>query len=297
MGMTLDNIRDLIVNLTGLGDTEDSTDLTRLINIAYRDVWVAYPWSERWKEAYVATVEPYQTGTVTLTNGATTCTGSGTTFPASFAASSRKIARGLSYPAYVVSYVSATSLTLARNYLEDTASGLSYILYADEYDIASDVDAIRAIRLHTTSRPRVLRATSRMQFDADHFLPDASGTPEEWCQVTDVTAGTFRIRVWPVPDDVYAMQVLYLKSITELSGDSDEPLLRESLRDIITEFALGSAYRLSSEPEKAGDATVRANDLLQKAIEREQRVQSRSWRMQPFDADRSGGRVYIDWQT
>lgn len=66
-------------------------------------------------------------GTATLTNGATTCTGSGTTFLATDAGRYIKSdVEGDWYP--IAAFVSTTSLTLGQNYLGTTAGSLSYTI-------------------------------------------------------------------------------------------------------------------------------------------------------------------------
>lgn len=81
----------------------------------------------------------YITGTVAVTNASTTVTGTGTTFTS---ANSNGFLLKLSgyNEVYRVTYVSATELTLDRAWVEATASGVSYTIYQDRIQLASDYD-------------------------------------------------------------------------------------------------------------------------------------------------------------
>jgi hypothetical protein len=79
--------------------------------------------------------EPYDTGTLTLTNASTTVTGSGTTFPTWAASGKLKIGNKVYR---ISSRTNGTTLVLATAWAEDTESGTSYTLFQDEYSLASD---------------------------------------------------------------------------------------------------------------------------------------------------------------
>lgn len=68
----------------------------------------------------------YTTGTISITNGATAVTGSGTTFTEAMVG--RYLKTGDGYWYLIASYTSATSITLDSAYLEVTVSGGSYTI-------------------------------------------------------------------------------------------------------------------------------------------------------------------------
>lgn len=81
---------------------------------------------------YLAMFDPavsnYTTGTISLTNGSATVTGSGTTF---IAGDVGKVLRVVGENTFyrISSYSSATSVTLASNYTGTTGSGKTYVIY------------------------------------------------------------------------------------------------------------------------------------------------------------------------
>lgn len=221
MARTFVQLVDDLAALLELGQQSGATERTqfkRFVNDAGRRLWSMFAWPERKKESTIVTAAEYTTGTVTVTNGSATVTGSGTTFAAAVAG--RKFALSLSGPWYRISTRdSATQVTLARNYEEPTASAQTYTIFQDEYDLATDVDVSSAMTiLYGTSNKVELKTQAEM--DAV-LVPGARGRPWCYCMVTPTTAGTRRIRFYPVPDAVYAFRSLYLRAWTDLSADAD----------------------------------------------------------------------------
>ena len=241
--------------------------IKKFINRAYRDAWVRFPWPERHAQAFLAMTAPYTTGTVTVTNGLTTVTGSGTTFP-SYGAGTVKFALSINGEWYgVATRDSATQLTLDRNYLGDTAAGVTYIVYRDIYTLASDVGSLLSLQLGAhkagwgASQP-VDRATA----EGEWGFPTTLGTPTKYV-LHDRASGVFRVRLGPeVPDDDnFAIRYSYLKDITELSGTADEPLFHEDRRDLILYGALSQAYAMHGRISESQGAAVTFERLLAQA--------------------------------
>lgn len=91
------------------------------------------------KKAYADIVNSYDTGTVSITDGATAVTGASTVWTSAMVG--RKIVVGLDGYSYTISAVgSATGLTLdlAYNGGGEDASGTTYKIYQDEYTLYGD---------------------------------------------------------------------------------------------------------------------------------------------------------------
>ncbi len=99
-----------------------------------------WPWYLR--KAYWSLQTPYTTGTITVTNASTTITGSGTTFPA-WAASGNLLIAGKVYG--VATRSSGTVLLMDDAFGGDTASGLSYVLFQDEYALPDNLYQFKGI--------------------------------------------------------------------------------------------------------------------------------------------------------
>lgn len=261
-----------------LNDTS-STTLTlikKFVNRTYRDAWDRHQWTERFKgPAFIAMTAPYVSTssiTVTVTNGSATVTGSGTTFP-SYSANTVKFALSVSGEWYgVSSRDSATQLTLDRNYLGDTASAQAFIVYQDVYNLASDVGVLltNTVAVHKNGYGGSL-PISRARAENEWAMPTGTGTPTAFI-VHDRVSGLYRIRVGPeVPsDDNFAIRYSYFKDITELSGDTDEPLFHEDKREMLLWGTLARGYLLHGRAGDARDAAAIYEGMLKKAWDREQ---------------------------
>ena len=81
MSTTYRELQDDVLRFIALSGNKDArVFVKRALNHAAETVWRSFPWRERKAAAYVNTVAPYTTGTVTVTNASTTVAGVGTTF-------------------------------------------------------------------------------------------------------------------------------------------------------------------------------------------------------------------------
>src|SRR3990167_8360090 len=125
-------------------------------------------------EGFLTTVAPYETGTVTVTNGSKTVTGDSTVFTAAMV--SRKI-RVNGEEAYyrIAAFVSTTEVTLEAPYQGDTDSTLTYSIYKDEYRLNADVDVYKILRNIEDGSSLVSGEVS--WFDIYNPTPSGEGTP------------------------------------------------------------------------------------------------------------------------
>ncbi len=124
--------------------TKTDAELLQALTDASDMLAEEHRWPHLLRRSSISTQAPYSTGTITLTSGATTCAGSGTTFPASWAATGR-ILLTTGQILEISAYNSATSLTLASAYGGDTAAGLSYTLFKNEYALPDDLFEFKQI--------------------------------------------------------------------------------------------------------------------------------------------------------
>ncbi len=100
-------------------------------------------WSFCHKKGVLAFIEPYETGTVALTNGAVGVVGTGTTFTSGMVGRKVRVDGGPEYK--IATFTDTTHMDLDRNYTADTDSGLSYVIFQNEYSLASDTKYIRKL--------------------------------------------------------------------------------------------------------------------------------------------------------
>lgn len=284
MALTLATIRNHVLAMLDVDDSDASSKVTDYINMSARDIWLAHPWRERRAEATITTVAPYSTGTVS-TSGATV-TGSGTTFPAATAAGLARFAKSYSDPWYTVTTRdSATQLTLSESYAETALSGATYTLYQDVYELASGVDTLIDLRLLKASDDGPLRTLHERVLDEGATLPGLADHPTHYSMIaSNATTAVKRVRLWPVPDAVYRVKYRYLKAYTDMSADGDECVVPESRRDLIICGALRWGYRLKDEYRKAQTEDARFEALLRMHWQRERDHAPLAGRLRRFDS-------------
>lgn len=126
----------------------------------------------------IETLASYSTGTVSITAGDTTVTGSGTTFTAAMVG--RKIQLGADLNSYqILKYTSAVSIEIDRPYTGTAQSGVAYVIYQDIYAIPPTIGEIVDVR-----RPGAGRFLERKSLAFLHSrYPDpraSSGEPTIW---------------------------------------------------------------------------------------------------------------------
>src|SRR5882672_9732395 len=99
------------MSLMGMANLNQA-DVTLLLNKAQREEVEAWDWSFLQTNIIINAVTPISTGTVTITQGSTTVTGSGTAFPTTADKWWIRVGATLTTPV-IASYVSATQLLLS----------------------------------------------------------------------------------------------------------------------------------------------------------------------------------------
>lgn len=267
---------------------EDEATIKRALNWAGRYIWTSCPWPERKAVTVLTTKAPYSTGTATFTENSASVTGSGTTW-SSF--SGRKMATGYNAPFYRISAnASTTAITLARSYIEDTASGSDYVVYQDEYDTASTVDTILSAHLLVNQTTGPALFVSEERIDSEVTIQAYAGKPTTVGLCIPTTTGTPRIRVTPVPDDVYALEVKYLKAWVDLSAASDTPVLDSNKESLLISVALLFAQRPSDN--RVMMDYDRADKLIDEYFRKNKSMAPMTFRKRRFDERGSQDWVY-----
>lgn len=249
MALTFGALQDELAVVVGSGMNSDDdmrVSFKRWLNQAFRMIAYAYPWDDMRAEQRIATVAPYTTGTATFTLDSATVTGSGTTWTAAMVGRKIALTQGGTYYR-ITAFASTTSITIADTYAGATASGSAYTIYQDEYDLAATTHSIEdAVPLIDGALP--LAQKSQREMDGADPLGRTTGRPVAYGPCASVTVGTPRVRLMPVPDAVYRFSFRYLKTWTDLSGETDM-YVTQGLPADIEELAIDRALRWAPKLE------------------------------------------------
>lgn len=227
-------IVDDIVNYIAPQVPEDAPvrGMIQYVNRIEEEIRDKGDWSFFFKKGSLDFVAEYSTGTVSVTNGSATVTGSGTTFTSGMVGRTIRIAGSDEY--IIGAYVSGTEITLARNFTGDTASAQTYAIYQSEYEIPSDVKEVLGVwdvtnnhRIFPDTRDDIKSKsvnTSVPAFEHIHGYNYGHGhhhfNLHPWKVYSIVDLGTNNIpemRFYPQPKSVAHIEIWYWRTFTPVT--------------------------------------------------------------------------------
>lgn len=260
-------MRGTVKYLVGGSPQATDPDIDGILNDTHRDFASTYQWSERKRETVLATVAPYSTGTVALTNGSSTVQGTGTAWTSAMAGRQIKVAAELTW-----FWISAVDVGLQRLTLADgsltavtwvgaSASAQTYRIFQDQYELPAGVAIILG-----QGRNWPERETSLAEVDGiDPQRNSTAENPYSWYWARSYIAAQVEHRfvgVYPVPSAAVMLRMPYLLEPPELVLDGDLPVCPSEV------VQLGAGARVAMMIHaKTGDARWRAQaQLLQQAL-------------------------------
>jgi len=231
--------------------TEQNTLLERWINQSILDIHAREDWPWLLEREIVQTVAEKDDGTIAVSVGGTTVTGTSTAFAA--ADVGKFIQTSDSEDWYKITAVaSATSLTLEAAYTGSTAlTAGTYIIRKIFYTTSSSAEKILTIK-QARSPQKVWLIHYREWALKKPGLGDCTGKAEVYVIYGQDSSGNIRFSVYPHADEIYNLEVLYKTrnigtnaagtALTTLSTGTDVPLIPGRYREVIINGALMRAY-------------------------------------------------------
>ncbi len=198
-----------------------STDLIdEYIANRYGQILDHYPWKGLEVETLFESVAAYSTGTVSLTQGVNTVTGTGTTFtPAMTGMMFRAMADAAEY---TFTFVSATAGTLDRVYEGCTNAAASFWIYQDEYELPADCKDVLSIQNPVTGRP--LADWSKKGAIESYWPLRDPGCAEAWAMAADTSEANppvlHVVQLVPAPLWAWGFPLRYTKAALGFSGEN-----------------------------------------------------------------------------
>jgi len=243
---TYANIKTAVLEKIGITDTDVETVVKQALNDVLEEICQAHNFSWLYGNLSFITVKPYETGTVSVTEGSATITGTDTVWVEGMVG--RKFyCGGATY--VVATFVSTTSMTLTTVYAGDSGSGLTYKIYQDEYSLASDVEDILAVRQENYPQRLVKRDIEFM--DKYYPLRNSFGYPSMYSIIGYDSTDYIKIAVYPIPNQARNIYYRYKKRVIEMSADNSTPIVPLRYRWVL---AKGALYITAKHLEMGGAA-------------------------------------------
>ena len=192
------------------------------VNTAYSRALAYSEWSALRKESEFVIADTYDTGTVTVTQGSTAVTGSGTTFTAAMVGR-QFIVEGIA-PFYTVATApTSTSLTLDREFGGTTAAGASYDIVQVYQDVPSDFDAFLSI-VDIENNWQVRRDVTQEMLDRWDARRSVTTTPRVLAPAAYDSSGAARYELWPRSLAAKTLPFRYRRKVSLMSASADSPI-------------------------------------------------------------------------
>jgi hypothetical protein len=241
-------------------NTTNQTNVNRWLNYVQQDICSRWPWTFLEGREALATIPDYQTGTVALTNGSQTVTGTSTAWATLQGDGTYFIQFSSANDWYQVSaYVSATQLTLAQPYqLTTTTTNLTYTLRKFFYSLSSTADEVLDVRNWNT--PVKLIQCDFRTIDLINPLVQSTNAPYAYMMFGTDSSGNQVFSPYPFPDDRRLFEFRTRKRPTDMVNATDFPSIPNKFAHLISfgAIAVGFAYLRKFEEAQAWDAKFEA---------------------------------------
>lgn len=175
----------------------------------YHQIIGDHSWTDTRKDAEILLPDAYTTGTITVTNGSPTIVGSGVDFTNSSLYVGRQICVGNIAPFYTITAVTESvpaggydTLTIDRNYANESDSGLTYSIGQYYIEFPTDLYVLERIRDQANGWYLITQTYNQEYLDRVDVRRQSTGTPT-LCVVapyrTDASTGIVypRYEFWP----------------------------------------------------------------------------------------------------
>ena len=269
---------------TGVTATENQAK--RYINIGLHEMHIGFgekfPWAEG--NAILRTQAQYTTGTVSVSKGGTTVTGSGTAWNTNndFSVANVRAGGKITFGGFEVYEVSAvasdTSLTITTAFIDSAVSAGSYTYFEDEY--ALDSNFLRPIDLQTFSDAMAIDLIDRTLFRRQFPRNNLTGAPKV-ATILDKpfdgdTTPVRKVRLWKPPDTNYLIPYAFVTNklvvqadgtrTTSLVDDDDEPIVPLNYRTAIVLHGLWHWYRDKKDDGRSKEVATEWADLMKRIV-------------------------------
>lgn len=241
----------------GLTLADHLTKIKDAINDAGDQFMNEHNWPFKDRRGVVLTVASESTGTVSVTNGSVTVTGSGTAFVTTMAFGKFALAINDQWYEIDSADAGAQTLTLDRNFEGTTASGITYVVYQDVYSLAATAEELRNVHF-SVNKDNGYELDELSQGEIEGWIPRSSGKPYWYAKIEQSSSDLLQIQVGPkIPDDVYTIRYGYRVEWTELTDDTDVPIVPARFREIVIE---GANSRMGRIPQFKGSDVSAAHE-------------------------------------
>lgn len=216
-------------------------------------------WSFDWTRGTIDLVASYDTGTIAVTNGGTTVTGTGTTFTSGMAGRKIRIA---GVPNLIDTFTDTTHVELAVAYGGETETAAEFVIYQDEYATTADLTAIHRIWDLTNSN-KLQGLTPLALGDRDH-LTNSSGTVQAYAEAGRNSSDVVLVQFHPYPTAIARLEYWYQADITQISGIGSSIDIPAYFDELVKHGCYARQLQILGSPLRLEEAAI-FQEMIQEA--------------------------------
>ncbi len=209
--------------LVGNHTLATATVVGALVNSRHRGLLESYDWSRRKQDIVINSVVDKTAGTVTLTSGSATVTGSGTAFAATDVGRSIQFADSIFA---VRTYSSTTSITLgdangtAVTFPGTTVAGQGYTIFTQRYSLGTGIEQI----INMAYQNPITEVSEEWIDFMDSSRVATASNPYHYARTSRGATDDVRIELYPRPSSPISVNVKIEKGHTDMSS-TDNPIV------------------------------------------------------------------------
>lgn len=277
------DLQTRVAEETGLSLASDSSRVQAWINGAYQQLSGFFEWPWLFTNFTFQTVVDITTNTASVNSGSTAVT-LGTSISTSLTGNYyiQFTDTGQTNDWYQITAHSGTSVTLGVAYVGATnlTSGACKIRKVF-YDLPSNIDRIRDLRQSVTKLKIELVDAATL----DKIIPDPDNTGNPtYAYLTGMTsAGAWQLSFYPLPSAIINIQGRGYLKITELSGNTDVPLIPAKWHNVLVFLALALYGHDYIDDTRVQTATSRAKEMVSEMLKEFNPFPGEMHVIQPWD--------------
>jgi hypothetical protein len=205
------------------GDSVGFHVLNPAINSAYEKILAARRWRKLNVDSTLTVLAPVRDGTVTITQGSTAVTLAGATWAQ--AVDGRKFRIAGQSVWYIMTWLTATTGTLDREFEDEDQAAAGYELFQDEYELPDDCGVVLHFVDVRTGYQLAKRDSDWITANNPSLVHEAD--PLAWAPTTSTSESDVkRVQFYPVPIRALSLKIRYKVIATGFDGsnDPDSPL-------------------------------------------------------------------------
>lgn len=259
--LTFKNIQDAVIADSKLGEASRE-QVKRFINQGYADL-ITRRKREFLDEDYNYALSGKQTGDCSVTNGSANVTWTDTsTSPVFVAGAEYKLYIGGTNEIYDISAGSTSTITLDVAYVGSTNTSATCTIVQSSILLADTIKTVyQATHDYYSYQPQML-GPQRLQ-EIKKLEGEQQEGKARYVTVDEKNSNLqSRLFTFPYPDEDYIIKLKCSKYFTQLTNDSDEPLIPTEYRQILYWYALAQAYGIQRNANWYGVALQNYNAWL-----------------------------------